>query len=172
MKRAVIAIVTVALAGLAGVPRASARDVGSNASDLYVKECGACHFAFQPGLLPERSWRRLMSTLSEHFGESAELKPPARDEIGRYLAGSASDRIHNRRSQAINESIPSGETPVRVTQVPYISGFHGGLLDPLRMGRPAVKSLVDCATCHPAAERGYFEERRYTVSDEAFRRER
>ncbi|HET8759905.1 MAG TPA: diguanylate cyclase [Nitrospiria bacterium] len=29
------------------------------ADTTYVKECGACHFGCQPGLLPECSWRKL-----------------------------------------------------------------------------------------------------------------
>lgn len=160
------------LSAVAGASLAAPFDVGPNANAAYVKECGSCHFAYQPGLLPERSWRRLMSTLAEHFGESAEVKSALRDEIGRYLAGSAADHGASRRSQEIDASIPPSEIPLRVTLVPYISGVHGGLLDPMRMGRPAVQSLAHCAACHPAAESGQFQERRYTVSDEAFRRER
>ena len=28
-------------------------DVGPNTDATYVKECGGCHFAYQPGWLPE-----------------------------------------------------------------------------------------------------------------------
>ncbi|HPQ24397.1 MAG TPA: cytochrome C, partial [Gammaproteobacteria bacterium] len=40
---------------------------------LYLQECGSCHFAYQPGLLPARSWNNLMGGLENHFGENAEL---------------------------------------------------------------------------------------------------
>ncbi|MDD2399591.1 MAG: cytochrome C, partial [Sulfurovum sp.] len=42
---------------------------------LYLKECGSCHFAFQPGLLPERSWTKMLSNLADHFGSDAALEP-------------------------------------------------------------------------------------------------
>ena len=67
-------------------------------------------------------------------------------------------------------SIPAGETPLRITQTPYIEGIHGGLLDPLFKGRPEAKTLSECATCHPRAVEGSFAERRYVKTDEEFRR--
>jgi hypothetical protein len=38
-------------------------------SELYVKECGGCHFPYQPGLLSAVSWERIMGGLGDHFGE-------------------------------------------------------------------------------------------------------
>ena len=31
---------------------------------FYKNECGACHMAYQPGLLPTASWTRVMATHS------------------------------------------------------------------------------------------------------------
>ncbi len=28
---------------------------------LYLEECGACHFPYQPGLLPMRSWQKILN---------------------------------------------------------------------------------------------------------------
>ena len=52
---------------------------GANADENYrpikdavvLKECGACHMAFQPQMLPKRSWGKIMSELPNHFGEDA-----------------------------------------------------------------------------------------------------
>ncbi|HHL31474.1 MAG TPA: hypothetical protein ENJ41_02735 [Oceanospirillales bacterium] len=38
----------------------------------YTEECGGCHFAYQPGLLPEKSWLKIMTDLQNHFDENAE----------------------------------------------------------------------------------------------------
>src|SRR5947199_243690 len=43
------------------------------ADPTYVKECGACHFAYSPGLLPARSWELHLSRMEKHFGESIVL---------------------------------------------------------------------------------------------------
>lgn len=32
-----------------------------------LAECGDCHFAFPPVLLPARSWKKLMGNLKDHF---------------------------------------------------------------------------------------------------------
>ena len=42
---------------------------------LVSKECGECHIAFQPDLLPAPSWRRIMATLNDHFADRATLPP-------------------------------------------------------------------------------------------------
>jgi len=48
-------------------------DVAMVDNTLYQQECGSCHFAYQPGLLPARSWSTIMQGLDQHFGENAEL---------------------------------------------------------------------------------------------------
>jgi len=36
---------------------------------IYKEECGACHFAYQPELLPSGSWEKILAGLEDHFGE-------------------------------------------------------------------------------------------------------
>lgn len=144
-------------------------DVGTNDSPLYEKECGGCHFAYQPGWLPERSWRRLMGSLSSHFGENAEVAPATRETITAYLAGRAADRASNTRSREIMAAIGPAETPISVMKVLYVGGIHGGFLDPNFRGKPEAKTLAQCPLCHQRAHRGWFAAVTYTVSDERFR---
>src|SRR5262245_19523742 len=73
-------------------------DVGRNTSPAYEKECGSCHFAYQPGWLPERSWRRMMGSLNSHFGDNATLSQANHDAIMSYLAAGAADKASNARS--------------------------------------------------------------------------
>ena len=47
------------------------RDVAAVENPLYQEECGSCHMAYPPGLLPGRSWEKLMTGLADHFGENA-----------------------------------------------------------------------------------------------------
>jgi hypothetical protein len=54
--------------------------------------------------------------------------------------------------------------------VPYIEGLHAAVLDPRWNGTPRPKTLVECPVCHYRAGRGDFFERRFKVSDEAFRK--
>jgi hypothetical protein len=160
-----------ALIGFAGLDaQAQMRmDVGPNTDATYVKECGSCHFAYQPGWLPERSWRALMGSLSSHFGENATISASGHQAVLNYLVSGAADRVGNARSREIVTAVKAGESPTSITKVLYVGGIHGGFLDPAFEGKPKVKTLTHCPACHLQAERGWFYAVTYTVSDESFR---
>lgn len=56
---------------------------------LYRTECGDCHLAFPPALLPAGSWRAVMAGLEDHFGDNAELDPTTAREITGFLVQQA-----------------------------------------------------------------------------------
>ena len=164
-------LVLVALAAALGAQAApySRRDVFRNTNATYEKECGSCHFPYQAGWLPERSWRAIMSSLASHFGENAELKVSQREEVLNYLVANAADKAASLRSQEMMQVIKPNETPTSITKVLYVGGIHGGFLDPNFKGKPQVKTLANCGTCHHKAERGWFAPVTYEISDETFR---
>lgn len=55
----------------------------------YQAECGACHLANPPGMLPVASWVRLLDGLADHFGENAELDPETRASLLSWLGKNA-----------------------------------------------------------------------------------
>jgi hypothetical protein len=134
----------------------------------YLKECGSCHMAFPPQLLPARSWQRVMGSLEAHFGDSAKLDSSTHSKIGDYLSSNSADKARNAESMAIMASMRGGETPERISKVPYIEGLHAAVLDPRWNGTPRPKTLAECPVCHYRADTGDFFERRFKVSDEAF----
>ena len=164
-----LAVIAALLLLSLGVSAQQRRDVGPNSNPLYEKECGACHFAYQPAWLPERSWRKVMTELREHFGDNAELKVTDRDAIIAYLLANSADHARSQRAIEMMTAIKPGEMPIKVTQVLYVGGIHGGFLDPDFRGEPQVKTLANCSACHPRAEAGNFYAVRYTISDERFR---
>ncbi len=135
----------------------------------YLKECGACHMAFSPELLPASSWRKLMGRLDDHFGESAKLDAPNQGRITGYLVANAADRATNSESRAIMASLHADEVPLRITQVPYIAGLHAAVLDPVWNGTPRPKTLTECGVCHSGIRFGDFRSKTFTVNDESFR---
>lgn len=62
----------------------------SNAA--YADSCGACHFAYQPELLPAASWKKILESTDKHFGETVDLDESARPDISGYLASNAADK--------------------------------------------------------------------------------
>ena len=174
MKRLLLMLTGLAALTASMFPDAQAaqlrKDMGPNTNATYAKECGGCHFAYQAGWLPDRSWRALMGSLDKHFGESVALSGATRDEILKHLIDNSADRKQSLRSIRVLASLREGvPTPLAVTQVPYVSGIHGGFLDPAFNAKPAVKSLANCTTCHSRADEGSFRAVQFTVSDESFR---
>jgi cytochrome c553 len=170
VRRALASLAACAAALAASAAGAQMRmDVGPNTDATYVKECGSCHFPYQPGWLPERSWRHIMGSLASHFGENASISAGAHQSVLGYLVAGAADRATNTRSREVMSAIRPGDTPTSITKVLYVNGIHGGFLDPAFKGKPQVKTLAHCSACHLRAERGWFYAVTYTISDESFR---
>lgn len=123
----------------------------------YKDECGACHFAYQPDFLPERSWKRLMAQLDDHFGENAELDDASRQALTDYLINNAGDRTSHYRSKKMVRSIKRGDTPMRITDTPYFKREHREVSKQV-LSHEQIGSFSNCSACHRAAEQGSFEE--------------
>ncbi len=127
---------------------------------LYQEECGACHFAYQPGLLPARSWDRMMSKteLSDHFGEDIAFDDQKiASDLYNYLTVNAADNSSYKRSRKITRSLGANEAPLRVTDTPYIYRKHREIPDRL-VSQPKVGSIANCEACHKSADRGSFDD--------------
>lgn len=138
--------------------RLSRADVPAVSFAPYTEACGSCHLAYQPGLLPARSWDRIMATLNDHFGDNAELDPAANAEIARYLADNASDRTGFGRAPAFARSVATPEVPLRITDTPYFRHKHHELPQRLVADNPQVRSFSNCQACHRNADKGVYGE--------------
>jgi hypothetical protein len=133
-------------------------DVAPVTNKLYQQECGSCHMAYQPGLLPARSWETTMRGLASHFGDNAELGAEERQAISEYLTANAADRAREKRARKIADSLGRVEAPPRITDTPYIRRKHDEIPVRLVKDNPNVKSLAQCNVCHTHAERGSYRE--------------
>lgn len=127
-------------------------------NQAYREQCGGCHFAYQPGLLPAGSWQKIMAGLKEHFGEDLGLSPEENKALTTYLTGNAADASNCKISQKIMKSL-AGQTPVRISQVPYIIHKHQDDDIPAdAFSRKSVGSLGNCVACHTRAEQGDYDD--------------
>jgi mono/diheme cytochrome c family protein len=94
--RASIPVLAVVLLLAAGPTRAADRGEA-----LYRKECGACHVAYPPGLLPAASWRRTLAGLDRHFGQSAELDAAEAAALERWLVARAAESGSHQKSARV-----------------------------------------------------------------------
>lgn len=113
-------------------------------NSTWKTECGACHLAYPPQLLPARSWRALMSGLDKHFGADASLDPAAAAEIAAFLERYA------KRDRGVTTSL-------RITDTPWFQRKHRKISDAV-WARPAIRSSANCSACHTGAERGHYDD--------------
>lgn len=125
---------------------------------LYKDNCGACHFAFQPALLPAGSWRKILAQLDDHFGEQLDISDPDQKALARYLEANAAERSGTRLAGKILGSL-GGRAPLRVTEVPYMRHKHEDEdIPPGAFQRKSVGSRSNCIACHPTADQGIYYE--------------
>lgn len=127
--------------------------------ELYKKECGSCHFAYQPGLLPSNAWEKMMSNMQDHFDTDATLAEEDHDAILEYLRkNSAEKAMEYKRSNKIVKSIKRGDIPESISKTPYMIKKHREIREDL-ITQDEVKGLFNCTACHTTAEKGIYSER-------------
>jgi cytochrome b len=129
----------------------------------YARECGACHSAYHPSLLPAASWQAVMRTLDNHFGEDASLPAPVLAEIAGFLATHAAEAWDTEigiRYRAVTASESR-----RITTGPAWLRKHARLPDAL-FARKTVGNKSNCAACHRDAASGRFDDQKISVPKE------
>jgi hypothetical protein len=125
-------------------------------NSIYLAECGACHFAYQPELLPESSWIKLLTSLEDHFGETFELDADSQNIITDYLRSNSADHSTKKRARKIMKGL-GNQAPLRITQIPYIIKEHHEI-SPDVLNRESIGSLSNCIACHTTAEDGIYDD--------------
>jgi hypothetical protein len=125
----------------------------------YQDECSGCHFAYQPGLLPTKSWEALLTAdaLRKHFGVNAELDEATLKHILDYAIDNAADKSWYKRSRKIAVATTDGPIPLRITELRYISRKHHNIPEKMVKGNKGVKSLSFCDKCHTQAAEGVYD---------------
>jgi len=120
----------------------------------YTENCGTCHFAYPPGLLPSGSWVKILADPADHFGETIELDPESKKTIAEYLKANAADFSSAKLSAKIMKSIRT-QTPQRITDIPLFQKTHHEIKQDV-IKRKSIGSLANCSACHTTAEKGIF----------------
>ena len=156
----------------------------------YVQECGSCHVAFAPGLLPAASWQRLMADLGRHFGSDASLDAavPASPQVDAsdaslralpdvaeaallstcnrtelYAVAEDGDVLSSWLATHAGSGKRAASVPRddRITQGSWFVNEHRDVRHVI--GSAQVKSASDCAACHTRAADGSYREREIRI---------
>ena len=100
---------------------------------LYLENCGSCHIALPPAIMPTETWRQLLQE-EQHYG--VQLQPlidPPRLLVWQYL------QIYSR------PQLKDEPTPYRINSSRYFQALHP------RVEFPEPVTLNSCASCHVGA---------------------
>lgn len=125
-------------------------------SDTYASSCGSCHFAYQPGLLPSKSWVKIIDEPNAHPGGALSFDDKTKAELKNYLTQNSAENSGSKRSMKIMNSIGS-DTPVKISKIPYIMHKHRDIGQDVFM-RKAIGSRGNCIACHKSAGNGVYDD--------------
>lgn len=111
----------------------------------WKAECGSCHVAYPPKLLPAASWQAVMDGLPDHFGVDASLDAETAQEITAFLLQNAG-----------RDRTQSAQPLLRITETRWFKHEHEEEVPASVWNK--VKSPSDCAACHTRAEDGDYSE--------------
>jgi hypothetical protein len=125
-------------------------------NSTYKEACSACHFPYQPELLPSGSWAKIIAGLGDHFGEMVDLEPESKKVIAEYLKANAAENSSAELAAKILKSVGS-QTPLRITHVPYIQREHHEIRSDV-FKRGSIGSPSNCLSCHRSADKGIYDD--------------
>ena len=119
---------------------------------VYTQECGSCHLAFSPNLLPKASWQRVMNGLDKHYGGDASLDAATQKQIHIWL------QTYGGQGKRAREEPPLD----RISRAAWFERKHREV-SAATFKRASIKSPANCAACHRDAAQGDFEEDRVRI---------
>lgn len=127
------------------------------ANTPWNEECGSCHLAYHPSLLPVRSWQAMFAQQADHFGEDLMLAPDVLAALQVYAVANAAEKQQSEAALKILVSTPAGVAPLRITETNYWKEKHADIAA-ASWKTKTVHGKGDCAACHADAERATFED--------------
>ena len=121
----------------------------------WAKECGSCHLAYAPALLPFASWVRTLEEQDRHFGEDLGLGAAG---VARLLEHARKEPTPSWGAWKIATSVPKGESPLEISTTPFWRAAHASLPDSA-FRAPVSAGRHECEACHRDAASGIFHPR-------------
>ena len=119
---------------------------------LYKKECGSCHIAYAPYLLPQKAWANLMGDLQNHFGDDASLDESEFRGISDFLNENSAEFYDTKFKANLAEE---NADEIAISKYKFYQKAHEHLPNALFKDE-RIKSKANCAACHAKAELGFF----------------
>ncbi len=124
-------------------------------NETYNSECGDCHYAYHPSLLPKSSWQGIMANLDDHFGEDASLDAETVKSISAWLNENSSEAWDTEAANNLREVSP--KSPLSISETPYWLLRHSEI-DKNIFKQANIGTKGNCVACHSDAKTGRFDD--------------
>lgn len=119
---------------------------------LYKKECGSCHIAYTPYLLPVNAWEKMMGDLENHFGDDASLDEEDRVQILSFLSKYSLEHFDTKfKAKSKKEDIGK----IAISKYIFYQKAHRKIPQEVFSSKE-IKSKANCQNCHKDVENGTF----------------
>lgn len=133
-------------------------------SATWQEECGACHLAYHPSLLPSRSWQKLLQQQHQHFAEDLYLEPETIQQLTDFAVANSAEKRITEFSRKIMDRMKPSETPLRITETRYWKHKHDEVSSQVWQ-QTNINGKGQCDSCHSDARQGWFEDSRMSIPD-------
>jgi hypothetical protein len=123
---------------------------------VYIEECSACHMGYAPGLLPKKSWDKILKGLEDHFGENAELDSETVAYLRDYLGRNSLEHEKSDRINKLIRNMPA-DPPLRITDLPQFLSEHEPAVRQMELETVDVGFFSPCEDCHKQGASGIFD---------------
>jgi hypothetical protein len=124
-------------------------------SQPWTRECGSCHLAYSPALLPHASWQRTLEEQEKHFGEDLGISEAKALELLEHSKATSSPSW---AAWKLSSSVPPGQAPLEISATPFWLDAHARLPES-DFKPPRSSGRHDCEACHRDAASGIFHPR-------------
>jgi cytochrome b len=115
----------------------------------FYHECGDCHVAYPPYLLPKKSWKRVMGALDNHFGDEiteANITKSQQESILNFLVQNAAETSKREAAIKVMDSLGK-RRPKAITKTPYWRETHKDIPKSVYKQKK-IKDKSNCVACH------------------------
>lgn len=136
---------------------------------VLALECGDCHIVFPAYLLPAHSWRLIMKTPEDHFGDELDLDEEDAETIREYLVSHSAEHSSREAAFKILESLKEKEGHVySIVHTPYWKKTHKRIPSKV-FKKKAIDTKYSCDACHPDIVKGSIDDDKIRIPDTPFK---
>lgn len=124
--------------------------------EVVKQECSDCHMVYQPEMLTQAAWTKMMGDLANHFGEDATLPAETNKRVLDYHLANAADVSTFKSAKRFIRGIDPNKAPLKITDTARYAHKHERISSEV-WDRKNIRFKANCIACHTDADKGDYD---------------